>query len=64
MATVRKGSAVLFALGFFFWTAATAFAGVSDKLLPDETEMVVGVNVRGLLDSDAIKKNPSRTSPT
>lgn len=55
--TVKAVACVLALMGCWCLSAAPAMAGVSDKLLPDETEMVVGVNVRSMLDSEVIKKN-------
>jgi hypothetical protein len=37
--------------------AASARAGELDRFLPDDTEMVVSVNVRQILDSDLFQKN-------
>jgi hypothetical protein len=51
-----RNSVWLCAAGAFL-AAASARAGEVDKFLPDDTEMVVSVNVRQILDSELFKKN-------
>lgn len=46
----------VFALAFTAWTFAPARAAELDRLLPDNTDLVVSVNLRQILDSGVMKK--------